>query len=134
MSGDTRHAERFTYALLESGSRAGRPAVRMRFNERLPGAIVQSNSREAVRTEVDAWIDLERGAVLDATVDTFEGDSTQVVVRVRVRFSRSAAVDLLVPQRMDEAFQPEGRGSATYSNYRRFSTAGRIVPKGMDRH
>jgi hypothetical protein len=50
---------------------------------------------------------------------------------VDVTFGRVAGIDVLVPFRMTEAYRssPSIRGEATYSNFRRFETSGRVVPR-----
>lgn len=50
--------------------------------------------------------------------------------RIRVDFRADAALGMLVPDRLEERYvsDGEGRGTATYRNYRRFQTSGRVVP------
>jgi hypothetical protein len=60
----------------------------------------------------------------------------QLESRVRVDFVHDATLNLLVPNAMTEEFWiPRGRGNgkARYSNFRRFATAGRVVPPRADR-
>ncbi len=124
-----RHARHFEVEWRGEGRRNRRPAVRLLFRESAPGALVRTRSGYA-RTEVDAWIDRESAALLEATVDAFQPGDSAYVTRVRIVFAHDAAVDMLVPVRMEEWFRPEGRGRATYRNYRRFETTARILPPG----
>jgi hypothetical protein len=53
---------------------------------------------------------------------------------VAVEFEHDRAVNLTVPTRLDEVFfappHGQGTGEAAYSNYRRFTTSGRVLPPG----
>ena len=49
---------------------------------------------------------------------------------LRVDYRDDPALGLLVPARLEERFTDDGEGigDATYTNYRKFQTAGRILP------
>ncbi len=106
----------------------GRKAVRVAFREPPPGAIIAHDKERFLRADVVAWLSTDSGAVLraDVTLDP-PGYGRH---RIRVDFAAEPALGLLVPVRMTESDTgfPDGDGSATYGNYRRFQTAGRILP------
>lgn len=80
-----------------------------------------------------AWIDPVNGRLLKATVLTFKYPSApRFENSVEVEFEQEQKLGLLVPKEMKETFPADpgtGTSSATYSNYRRFTTSARIVPQ-----
>ena len=81
-----------------------------------------------------AWID-ESGRLLRAQVKTRDPriGVLQFDNSVIVEFKPDEKLGILVPAEMREEFFVsrfgEGTGTAKYSNYRRFSTAARVVPQ-----
>jgi hypothetical protein len=81
------------------------------------------------------WTESASGAVWRAQVlyrDYGPAGSAAPEAEVLVDFKRSPALAMLVPETMREVFLVDsgrGEGEATYSNYRRFTTSGRIVPR-----
>jgi hypothetical protein len=69
------------------------------------------------------------GAVLRAYV-TLRAPTGRGHHDVRVHFAPNPSLDALVPVRLTEAFEGKfsGNGTATYRNFRRFRTTGRLVP------
>jgi hypothetical protein len=68
--------------------------------------------------------------VLRADVAVYAPGGGIVPHRVRVDFQAEGSLNMLVPARLEERYvsDGEGRGIATYRNYRRFQTSGRLVP------
>ena len=82
---------------------------------------------------VRAWVD-QNGRLLRAEVNTFtDADASQYEHLVRVEFMESEALGMLVPAEMHEDFPvprpSRGTAVATYTNFRRFQTSGRIIPQ-----
>lgn len=52
--------------------------------------------------------------------------------RIRVEFAPERTLGCLVPVRLTESYSGRlyGEGTATYRNYRKFQTAGRLLPPG----
>ena len=70
------------------------------------------------------WLNEATGAVYETVVADRDGGAA----RLRVMFGEDKGLGILVPQRMQEVF-PAGEGDARYSNFRKFTTAARIVPQ-----
>lgn len=125
-----RHAGAFEIASEGHDRVAGRATTRVTFRERPPGAIVAYDSTRFVRANVRAWVDAD-GALLRAEVE-MDPPGWGGSHRVEVRFERDDRESLLVPVRLAESFtgRERGDGVATYRNYRRFRTTGRVLPPG----
>ena len=94
--------------------------------------LIQNPNEGDMPSVVRAWVDA-RGRLLRAEVNTFaSADAVEPSSRIRVEFAEHKALGMLVPSEMRETFPVEpparGYGVATYSNFRRFQTAARIVP------
>lgn len=115
----------------------GRAVQIVEFDEReRPTAVrsPQGNDRPAHGT---AWIDPAAGAVLRTELRLGdERRSDALVATFAVRYQHDPDVDLLVPVEMRERYDLADRASgpavihavATYTSFRRFRTAGRILP------
>lgn len=107
---------------------------RLDFHETSVPTLIQRPEGGDMPSRVVAWVESGTGRLCKAEVRTRDGtggaDGVEAVVRVELE--RDAAVALTVPRRMEEEFfvPPHGRGTgeATYTNYRRFRTSGRLVP------
>lgn len=83
---------------------------------------------------ITAWIDPRDGRLLRAEVVTYTDLSARRSEHsIRVEFELDRKLGLMVPREMREKFPgdtgPAGKGTAVYSNYRRFTTSARIVPR-----
>ena len=113
----------------------GTNTVRVVFLERMvPTLIRNPDTGTDMPSVIRAWIDPDNGRLLRAEVNTFTSfEAKEFENSLRVEFAANKAVDILVPSEMREVFPVErpatGSGVATYSNYRRFQTSGRIVPQ-----
>lgn len=125
-----RHRFRVNYA--GTGRLRGRRITELQFTELAAPSIVAYGKRDDLLSRMIVSIDLENGAVLRARV-RFRADRIDAEPRIDVEFENHRQLGLLVPTRMDETFlihlSAAGTGRATYSNFRRFQTAARIVPQ-----
>ena len=107
---------------------------RLEFRETSVPTLIQRPQGGDMPSRVIAWVEPGTGRLCKGEVRTRDagGGADAVEAVVRVEFERDAAVGLTVPKRMEEEFfvPPLGRGTgeASYSNYRRFRTSGRVVP------
>jgi len=98
----------------------------------LVGTPIVYNEGPPIRSEVRAWIDAESGALWRAEVTLRVTGDRRNPPWLRVDFARDRAVNLIVPVTMRERFNAladTGTSAASYSNFRRFQTSGRIVPQ-----
>ena len=85
-------------------------------------------------THVTAWVEPDSGRLCKAEVRMRDGrlGVQEFTASVAVEFTRHERLGLTVPSRMTEVFfipqRSAGESEATYSNYRRFTTSGRLVP------
>lgn len=124
------HHRAFRARVEGRGTHDGRAIVHVRFSESPPGAIIAFDETRFVRADVVARVAADDGAVLWAEVlldpPGYGGH------RVRVEFAPERALGHLVPVRLSESYsgRSRGEGTASYSNYRKFQTTGRILPPG----
>lgn len=104
------------------------------FLERTPGAVVAYDRTRFNTTEVRARVRLGDGALLRAEVAIWPPRREGPLHRITVDFRDHPSLGVLVPSRLHEDFfaAGDGSGEATYSNFRRFQTSGRLVPPGSD--
>ena len=126
------YRDRFDVALDGYEVARGRTAVRLMFTERNEPSVVAFGDRHNLLSRIRAWVDQKDGTLYRA--DTrFESSLQEVAPSVSVRFDRHKGLGILVPVEMREEFLIDanvmGKGRATYSNFRRFETAARIVPQ-----
>ena len=125
------HAAAFDVRLEGRERVLGRDSVRVLFRERAPGRIVAYDERRAMRADLRAWIAAADGAVLRAIVE-LDAPGWGGGHSIRTDFAPDPQLGILVPVRLEERWDVprRGVGVATYSNYRKFQTAGRILPPG----
>ena len=109
---------------------AGRSADTIALRERGPAALVGSGPGQFAPVELDAAVDPVSGALLHASVDMRLPD-VNGTHRIEVDYAPDARLGLLVPTELRETFGSV-RGTARYTNYRRFRTSARIVPDARD--
>ena len=111
-------------------------AVRLGLAETARPTIIQRPEGGDMPTHVTAWVEPESGRLCRAQVRMRDGrlGVPDFTASVSVEFTRHEALGLTVPSRMDEVFfipqRSAGESEATYSNYRRFTTSGRLIPPG----
>jgi hypothetical protein len=109
-------------------------ALRIDLAETARPTIIQRPEGGDMPTRVSAWVERETGRLCKAEVRTKDArlGVPEFTAVVTVEFAPNANLGLTVPVRMEEVFfipqRSRGWGEATYSNYRRFTTAGRLVP------
>lgn len=120
-----------------SGDQAGDcQALRLDLAETARPSIIQRPEGGDIPTRVSAWVEPETGRLCKAEVRMRDArigvpDFTAIVT---VEFAYHDGLDLTVPMRMLEVFfipqRSFGESEATYANYRRFTTSGRLLPPG----
>lgn len=111
-------------------------ALRLDLAETARPTIIQRPEGGDMPTRVSAWVEPATGRLCKAEVRMRDArlGVPEFTAIVSVEFERHDALGLTVPVRMNELFfipqRSRGEGEATYSNYRRFTTSGRLVPPG----
>lgn len=133
-----RHAKRFAVRVAGKQRINGHDTTQLVFTETFAPTIITAADGGQMRSTLRAWVEPANGRLWRAEVitrDPREG-AAPFDNLVRVEFSEHATLGLLVPAKMREEFvaghSRVGWSDATYSNYRRFQTSGRIVtPPGQ---
>jgi hypothetical protein len=109
----------------------GRMTTVLRFDEFRSPTIVNFGELGDLQSHVRAWVDVDSGALWRAEVRLKPQVATSMQPLIRVEFRRDKALGILVPVVLNEEFiaPGQGKGRATYSNFRRFETSARIVPQ-----
>jgi hypothetical protein len=110
---------------------------RLDFEEFEEPTLVQSADGGSLWSRGSAWIDIASGAIWRAELTvgpdrpgTFR--RLDLESRIRVEFTRDAALDLIVPKELVERFWIRGgigQGRGRYSNLRKFATLARVIPE-----
>lgn len=111
-------------------------ALRLDFEETVRPTMIQRPEGGDMPSKIAAWVEPATGRLCRAEVRTKDGQlGAWFEALVRVDFEWHPALGLMVPARLYEVFFDPPRnkadGEATYTHYRRFTTAGRIVPQGQ---
>ena len=99
------------------------------FRERARPTLLRTPDGKDRRARGAVWVDPMGGDVLRTDL-SWDGAPDGYIV---VHYRRDAGVGALVPEAMLEEYRGAGgliTGKATYTNYRRFSTAARVLPAG----
>jgi hypothetical protein len=121
-----RNAPRFTFTWRGGDEVLGRHAWVVAYSERRSPTMLrtpQGKDRQATGT---VWVDPLTGEVLRTVLSWQDAPSG----RITVHYQDEPAIGALVPGRMSEEYQGRNgsvTGEATYTNYRRFQTAARII-------
>lgn len=110
-------------------------ALRLDFEETVRPTMIQRPEGGDMPSRIAAWVEPATGRLCRAEVRTRDAQlGAWFEALVRVDFEWHATLGLMVPVRLYEVFFDPPRnkadGEATYSNYRRFTTSGRVVPPG----
>jgi hypothetical protein len=133
---------RFSFTLGEVGRKGDLDAVRVDFAERAAPTVVTLNGQDLL-SRGSVWISRADGIVIETELHQ-ASKAINLEAQMRVTFRRQASLDLWVPVRMDELYKQQQVGwwgtpprtavvaetiecTATYSNYRRFETSGRVL-------
>jgi hypothetical protein len=132
------HRRRFTFRLAGEETIGNTRVVRVDFQERQRPSVIRSREGGDQPASGAAWLDPSTGGVHRTQLDVGTIRARLVVnTRIVVDYARDERLDMLVPRQMTERYdQPLDRSfrgftieaTATYMNYRRFQTSGRLVP------
>ncbi len=113
----------------------GSQTTLMVFQEHSTPTIIRRPEGGDMQSLVRAWVETATGRLIRAEVRTRDARLGVLAAFdnvIRVDFRLEPKLDLLVPYEMEEIFFAgrfrEGSGTARYTNYRQFKTAGRVVP------
>jgi hypothetical protein len=104
------------------------PVWELEFRERRRPTLIRQTDGRPVFSRGRVWIEAATGAVLRTNL-TLKMDPIGGYT-LTTRFQRVAAMDLVLPFRLDELYATPDQvvtGSATYTNYRRFQTGARLI-------
>ena len=114
----------------------GKLVWRLAFKEHVRPTLIQSNGKDVIATG-DVWIDATDGAIVRTRVslrDIRPWFSLQALIDVTYR--RDPRFAVWVPSRMQDRYERRSRSFAdrincvaTYTDFRRFETTGRLVPR-----
>ena len=130
-----RHRHRFMQEIHDREKVRGVQTVLLRLDEISTPTIIRQPDGRDMKTVVWAWIEPGSGRLLRAQVtvqDAQLSSTAPFIAVIRVDFKEDSKVGLLVPFEMQETFFVEGgggTGTAKYSNFRRFLTDARVLPK-----
>ncbi len=126
---DEHYRRRFTFAKGEPETTEGRRAATYQFAERGSPTVIRGENRD-LPVRGTLWIDAATGRVLRTALELSD-PSGRLRGRMTVRYGPHPNFDVLVPLEMRETYAASSGESvtavATYSEFRRFETAGRIV-------
>jgi hypothetical protein len=122
----------------------GKLVWRLTFTEHVLPTLIQSNGNDVPATG-DVWIDATDGAIVRTRVSLRDTrPSFRLQARIDVTYRRDQRFAVWVPSRMQESYERSGRRVylgqtrsfedridcvATYTDFRRFETTGRLMPR-----
>ena len=123
------YRRRFGFSTGREESVNGRLAAVYDFVERASPTVIQNKDRD-IFAQGTVWIDTETGRVLRTALNVAH-PADQVRGRITVDYRHDPKFNVLVPSEMREIYtsssDDEVTTVATYSDFRRFETAGRII-------
>lgn len=130
---------RFSFRKAGEATIAGTRAWKIEYAEHTRPTVIRTPGGRDRLARGIVWVEPVGGAVLrtqlDLGGDDFDFDANNVFSTLRaqttVNYGRDARLDLRVPVEMREEYRRPTRvirGLATYRNFRRFETSGRIAP------
>jgi len=130
------HHVQFMFKLRGRGKVDGTETMKVEFDEFDVPTLINDFKGEPLFIRGTAWVEPGNGRLWRVEMTVRPRTSVNVPRSfqnfLRVDFMLHQELGLMVPKHMDEEFfVPGGRGTgaATYSNYRRFTTAARLVPQ-----
>ena len=130
------HHVQYLFRLRGTDRIDGVTTTRLEFEEFDEPTIIGNPEGDPLFIRGTAWVELESGRLWRAQFVVRPKSSRALPrnfeARLRVDYRLHAELKMLVPKQMSEEFfviGGRGVGQAKYSNFRRFSTAGRIVPQ-----
>ena len=121
-----RNQWRFSFRKDAEENVGGTPAWRIQFRERERPTFIRDTNRRDRPSRGFVWVNPATGEVWRTSL-TWDNDPQGTIT---VSYGHVANIDPLVPLTMSEWYSPKKAtltGEATYSNYRQFQTAARIV-------
>jgi hypothetical protein len=125
---DSHYRHRFSFKRGKRETIGGRRAVTYDFIERARPTLIQDRRRD-VPARGTLWIDEAAGQVLQTTL-ALQHEAGRLQGQMTVRYDAHRQFSVLVPVEMRETYASSGEeinAIATYSNFRRFETAGRLI-------
>ena len=126
---DDQYRGRFAFHREKEGTIDGIRAIAYQFEERGRPTVVRDRNRD-VAARGTLWIDGGTGRLLRTFLELADPESA-VQGRMTVRYGAHPKFDVLVPLQMQESYTSaageEISTTATYSDFRRFETEGRII-------
>lgn len=130
---DRHYRQRFSFARRGNQTIDRTPAATLEFTERVSPTVIQHRDRD-VPAHGTFWIDPTTGRVLQTLLELSD-PSGQTRGRMTVRYRPDSKFPVLVPSEMHERYTSasgeEVVTTATYSDFRRFETGGRIIGRQM---
>lgn len=127
-----RNRRRFNLSIAGDTERiSGRQTCVLQFDEFQSPTTVKFGELGDLASHVRAWVDVENGSLWRTEVRLTPNVKVSVQPLISVEFRKDKSLGILVPVELNEEFIAPGRGKgrATYSNFRRFETSGRILPQ-----
>ena len=127
----SRFGDRFDFSKVGLEKVKGQPAVIVGFRERSTPTVVSDGFDGDLLAHGRVWVEPATGSVLRTEMG-FDGPGVVALKEtlIRVEYERDPRLQLLVPRQMEETYGFDVEvlhGRATYRNFRRFETAGRLV-------
>lgn len=128
---DDDHHARFRVMRRGEAREEGRRVATYAFDEQARPTVVRAGARDLPATGL-VRLDADSGQVLETSLDLVD-QAAGLRGRMTVAYEASARFDVLVPASMRESYASRSGETVTaeaiYSNFRRFETAGRLVPE-----
>ena len=129
---------RFTFTLAGRERVRGTDSWKLNYIERQSPTVIQGDGADRIARGA-VWIGVQENVAVRTRLDLrIPGSTSHVAATVQVDYAPDNKLEMWVPVKMTETYM-EMRGStveeniggeATYSNFRRFETSGRIVSPG----
>jgi hypothetical protein len=125
------HRNRFDFSVARRERVRGQDAAVLTFKERAAPSIVSDGFGGELLASGRVWVEPVTGAVLRTELG-FSGFSALFLkdALIRVEYQRDSRLQVLVPVELEETYGLDievVHGRASYRNYRRFETGGRLV-------
>lgn len=125
------YRKRFDFSVAGRERVRGQDTAVVRFNERAAPSLINDGFGGNLLASGRIWVEPGSGAVLRTELG-FSGFSAPYLkdAQIRVEYQRDPRLQFLVPIELEETYGLDievVHGRASYRNYRRFETAGRLV-------
>jgi hypothetical protein len=112
----------------------GARTTQITYREIGEGGLIRDRAQRPMRSSGSVWVEPD-GRIRRITLHLRMGRASTMSNELRVDYRFDTHVNAMVPTEMTEDFIADGggefKGRATYSNFRRFTTAARIVPQSQ---